>query len=205
MMKLAILGSTRGTNLEAILAAIQRGLAAEVSIVISNKPDAFILERAKQHHILAEAIVPHQLTREEYDDKLSTRLQSLDIDLIVLIGYMRILSAKFVQTWQGKIINVHPSLLPLYAGLMNLDVHQTVIADGRQESGCTVHYVTADVDAGPILIQKKCVVLPTDTAETLKGRVQQLEGQALVDAIKSHAASQLIQFNQSVNLVFSQS
>ncbi len=184
MIRLGILGSTRGTNLTAIVDAIlQQRLAASIEIVISNKVEAGILERAKSYTLATQFVNPQGLTREQYDHHLSLLLKQHAVDLIVLIGYMRILSTDFVTTWANKIINVHPSLLPAFAGKMDLEVHRAVMAAGVKETGCTVHYVTAEVDAGPIVIQKKCAVLDGDTPEKLKARVQQLEGQALVEAI----------------------
>jgi phosphoribosylglycinamide formyltransferase-1 len=189
MMRLAVLGSTRGTNLSALAEAVKRRkLHAEIDLVISNKPDAVILERAREHRLRAQFIDPADLSREAYDARVSTVLREHQIDLLVLIGYMRILSASFVNDWQEKIINVHPSLLPAFAGKMDLDVHAAVLAAGVAETGCTVHYVTAAVDAGPILLQKRCAVLRGDTPESLKERVQQLEGVALVEAIELLAA-----------------
>jgi len=188
MIRLAILGSTRGTNLTALVKAIeQKELAAEIAIVLSNKADAMILERAVSYGLSAEFVDPQGLTREEYDSKISAILQTKKIDLIVLLGYMRILSDEFVATWRNKMINVHPSLLPDFAGGMDIAVHRAVLAAGMQESGCTVHYVTEEVDAGPMLVQKKCPVLADDTPETLKARVQALEGVALVEAISGLA------------------
>lgn len=183
-MRLAILGSTRGTNLSAIADAIsRRKLNAEIDIVISNKPDSGILERAREHRLRAQFIDSSGLSREDFDARVSSVLRENKIDLVVLVGYMRILSAPFVREWQNKIINVHPSLLPAFGGKMDLDVHQAVLDAGVAETGCTVHVVTEDVDAGPILLQKTCAVLPGDSAEALKARVQQLEGAALVEAI----------------------
>jgi phosphoribosylglycinamide formyltransferase-1 len=185
VIRLAILGSTRGTNLSAIADAIaRRKLNAEIEVVISNKPDTGILERARDLQLRAQFIDPAGLSREEFDARVSQVLREHQVDLIVLVGYMRILSPQFVRDWQGKIINVHPSLLPAFAGMMDLQVHEAVIASGVKETGCTVHYVTEDVDAGPIILQKQCAVEPSDSPETLKARVQQLEGAALVAAIE---------------------
>lgn len=190
MIRLGILGSTRGTNLTALAEAIsRRKLSAEIGIVISNKPDTGILERAREHRLRAQFIDPDGLKREEYDARVSAALKDNRVDLIVLIGYMRILSAPFVREWQGKIINVHPSLLPAFAGMMDMQVHEAVMAAGALETGCTVHYVTEEVDAGPIILQKSCAVQPGDSAESLKARVQQLEGAALVEAIAGLAQS----------------
>ena len=190
MIRLGILGSTRGTHLQAIVDAIRnKELSASIEIVISNKKDAGILSRAQDDHMTSTFIDPTGLSRAAYDEKVSACLNQHHVDLVVLIGYMRILSDAFVATWQNKIINVHPSLLPAFAGMMDLDVHRAVINAKVRESGCTVHYVTAEVDAGPILLQSKCDVLPNDTAESLKMRVQQLEGVALVTAIRQIANS----------------
>lgn len=186
MIHVAILSSTRGTNLTAIVEAIQqKKLPASIDIVLSNKREAQILDRAASYGLRTQFVDSMGLTREAYDQKLSVLLQQYAVDLLVLMGYMRILSAAFVAEWKNKIINVHPSLLPAFAGKMDLDVHRAVLESGVKETGCTVHYVTEEVDAGPIILQKKCSVLPLDTPEILKKRVQQLEGEALVAAIAS--------------------
>jgi len=183
-ISLGILGSTRGTDMQAIIDAIQQKvLFANIKIVLSNKKDAYILERARQHNLSAQFVDPREKSREAFDAIISDRLQAAQVELIILIGYMRILSEGFVNTWQNKIINVHPSLLPDFAGGMDSNVHQQVLDAGVQETGCTVHIVTEKVDAGPILVQKKCEVFLHDTVEALKNRVQALEGQALIEAI----------------------
>ncbi len=183
-MRLAVLGSTRGTNLSTLAEAIQRReLDAEIQVVISNKPDALILERARSLNLPAQFMDSSELSREDFDARIGAVLRERKIDLVVLIGYMRILSKTFVRDWHDKIINVHPSLLPAFAGKMDSDVHEAVIAAGMKETGCTVHYVSEEVDAGPILLQKTCAVFKGDTPQTLKQRVQALEGEALVQAI----------------------
>jgi phosphoribosylglycinamide formyltransferase-1 len=184
IIRLGILGSTRGTDMLALIEAIQqKQLAASIEIVISNKEEAGILTQARKHGIPTHFLDPLTLSRTEYDEKTSAILNFYTVDLIILIGYMRILSADFIAQWPKKIINVHPSLLPAFAGGMDQDVHQAVLAAGIQETGCTVHYVTEKVDGGPILLQKKCPVFPTDTIESLKARVQKLEGEVLIDVI----------------------
>lgn len=185
MIRLGILGSTRGTNLIALVNAIkQQRLSADIKLVVSNKENAGILTVAQQNGIKTKYVDPTGLTREKYDENVSTVLQAASVDLVVLIGYMRILSSSFVADWSNKIINVHPSLLPAFAGLMDLAVHQAVIDVGETETGCTVHYVTEQVDAGPILLQKTCQVMSNDTPEILKSRVQALEGQVLIESIQ---------------------
>lgn len=191
MRHIGILGSTQGTDMLAVIDAIQKQIiSAKIQVVISNKKDAKILERARQQNLQAEFVDPKNLTRTAYDEKVSAILHANQVDLIILIGYMRILSKEFVDGWRNQIINVHPSLLPAFAGAMDENVHQAVLDAGVAETGCTVHYVTEEVDAGPILIQKKCPVLPGETVESLKARIQKLEGEALIQAIgalSSHA------------------
>jgi phosphoribosylglycinamide formyltransferase-1 len=185
MRRLGILGSTRGTGMLALIDAInQKKLSASIEIVVSNQKDAQILERAHVNHLCAQFVDSQGLSHEAYDNKVSAVLEAHQVDLIVLVGYMRILSNAFIDKWRNNLINVHPSLLPKFAGKMDKSVHQAVLDAKEKETGCTVHYVTEDVDAGPILIQKKCPVLPTDTVDSLKERVQKLEGEALIEAVK---------------------
>jgi len=184
MIKLGVLGSTNGTDLQVIFEAEKKTkLNAKVNVVISNKETAYILKRAENHGIPAVYINHKNKKREDFDSEISAELKKNDIDLILLIGFMRILSNEFCKAWQGKILNVHPSLLPKYSGGMDMNIHDEVIANGDKESGCTIHFVTEELDNGPILIQKKCKVINGETAETLKTKVQQLEGLAFVEAI----------------------
>ncbi|MCE3238254.1 MAG: purN [Gammaproteobacteria bacterium] len=186
MLRLGILGSTRGTVMLALIKAIQeKRLAAEIAVVCSNRAEALILENAKSHGLMTHFIDAKNITKEAYDQKISDILKKYHVELVLLIGYMKILSAGFIQTWRERIINVHPSLLPAFAGGMDSNVHQAVLDAGMTESGCTVHQVTEEVDAGPILMQKKCVVLPDDNRDSLKARVQALEAEALIEVIYS--------------------
>ena len=193
MIKLGVLGSTNGTDLQTILDSISSGeLNGEVSVVLSNRKNAYILERAKNYNMPAVFLSHKEKSREEFDAEMTAILKEYAVDLVLLIGFMRILSAKFCQEWHDRLLNVHPSLLPKYAGGMDTNVHQDVIINGDTESGCTIHFVTDEVDAGPILIQKKCNVEPDETVDTLKTKVQKLEGMAFIEAI------QLIQNNSYV-------
>lgn len=183
-MKLGILGSTRGTHLGNLLTAIDQGkLSADITVVISNKLDAFILERARARGIPAVHISSKGLDRETYDREVQKVLSAHGVELVVMIGYMRIVSSWFVAQWPKRMLNVHPSLLPRHAGLMDLSVHQAVLTAGDTETGCTVHFVEEIVDGGEIILQKSCPVAREDSAETLKVKVQQLEGEALIAAI----------------------
>ena len=185
MIRLGVLGSTKGTDLQAILDAINNDvLDAEVVVVVSNRENSYILERAGNHNI-PNIFVPNKgKTRDEFDREITTALLQHNADLVLLVGFMRILSTEFCRKWQDRILNVHPSLLPKYAGGMDTNVHEEVLRNGDVETGCTIHFVTEEVDSGPILIQKKCAVDGEDTVESLKIKVQQLEGMAFIEAIE---------------------
>ena len=184
MIKLGVIGSTNGTDLQAVLDAIVSGkLNAEVSAVLSNQKNAYILERAENHNVPAVFVSHKGKTREEFDAEMTGVLKEYGVGLVLLVGFMRILSAGFCREWQNKLLNVHPSLLPKYAGGMDTNIHEEVLKNGDTETGCTIHFVTDEVDGGPILVQKKCNVESDDTAETLKIKVQQLEGEAFIEVI----------------------
>ena len=184
MIQLGVLGSTRGTDLQAILDAIASGeLNAEVSVVLSNRKNAYILERADNHHVSAVFISHKGKTRGKFDSEMTAVLKEHNVDLVLLIGFMRILSAKFCREWQDRLLNVHPSLLPKYAGDMDTNVHEEVLKNGETETGCTIHFATEEIDGGPILIQKKCNIDANETVKTLKTKVQKLEGEAFIEAI----------------------
>ena len=185
MIRLGVLGSTNGTDLQAILDAVSAGkLDADVAVVISNRTGAYILERAEINNVSAFFISHKGKKREEFDGEITAVLKEHGVDLVLLIGFMRILSPEFCRVWQDRILNVHPSLLPKYAGGMDINVHEEVLKNKDTETGCTIHFVNEVVDAGPILIQKKCNVDPDDTADSLKTKVQTLEGEAFIEAIK---------------------
>jgi len=188
-LRVGVLGSTRGTALKGVLDAIAAGtLDVDLRIVISDKPTAPILDRAKLYKVPAVFLDPTGLTREQYDERVSAELRKTRVELVLLIGYMRILSSHFVSDWSGRLLNVHPSLLPAFAGLMNRKVHEAVLSAGVPETGCTIHQVTEEVDGGPIVLQKRCPVLPGDTVDTLKDRVQALEQTAFIDLLRNWSA-----------------
>ena len=181
-----MLGSTRGTALQGVLDAVAEGrLDVEIALVIADKAAAPILERAARHGVKTMHLDAAGLKRAEFDERVSAALRDAGVDLVLMIGYMRIVSAEFVETWRGRLLNVHPSLLPAFGGMMNLSVHEAVLASGVTETGCTIHQVTEAVDAGPIVLQKRCAVLPGDTVEALKKRVQALEQQAFVAVLRN--------------------
>ena len=184
MIKLGVLGSTKGTDLQKIIETERLGqLGAKVSLVLSNRQNAYILERAKIYNIPSVYISHKNKTRESFENEASILLDKYQIYLILLIGFMRVLSPGFCRRWNYKILNVHPSLLPKYSGGMDSNIHEAVLKNNEKETGCTIHYVTEEVDAGPILIQKKCQISKNETSETLKSKVQQLEGEAFVEVI----------------------
>ena len=184
MINLGVLGSTNGTDLQSILDAIGAGkLDAKVSVVISNRENSYILERAKKHNTPSVFINHKGKVREDFDSEMTNILKEHNVDLILLIGFMRILSSTFCSNWAGKILNVHPSLLPKYAGGMDTNVHEEVLKNHDKETGCTIHLVTDEVDGGPIVIQKRCEVDSNDTIDSLKSKVQILEGEAFLEAI----------------------
>lgn len=174
MPKLVILISGNGSNLQAIIDAIAAGnLHAQIACVISNKADAYGLQRAHQHNIHTQVVaLDLGETRESYDAKLAQAIEHYQPKLIILAGFMRVLTAGFVKQFAKRLINIHPSLLPKYPGL---NTHEKVIENGDTEHGCTIHYVTEQVDEGPIIAQSSLQVLPEDTAESLKQRVHALE------------------------------
>jgi len=192
LVRIGVLASTRGTDLEGIIDAInRRRLDAIICIVLSNKRDAYVLERAKKHNIEAVFIDPAGKTREEYDRELASELEKKQIDLVLLIGYMRYLSKEFVEKYKNRIINVHPSLLPAFAGGMDIDVHKKVLEYGCKVTGCTIHFVDEGADTGPIIIQKVVAVEEHDTPETLKKKVQELEKEGLIEAIRLFGENKL--------------
>jgi len=184
-LRVGVLGSTRGTALKGVLDAIAAStLDVDLRIVLSDKPTAPILDRARLYKVPSLFLDPTGLSREQYDNRVSDALHEARVELVLLVGYMRILSPHFVAEWSGRLLNVHPSLLPAFAGLMNRKVHEAVLSAGVPETGCTIHQVTEEVDGGPIVLQKRCPVLPGDTVDSLKDRVQALEQSAFIDVLR---------------------
>ncbi len=185
-LRVGVLGSTRGTALQGVLDALAAGAlpGVELALVVSDRAAAPILERARGAMVRAEWIDPKGLTREAYDERVTAALVEAGVELVLMIGYMRIVSPGFVEAWRGRMLNVHPSLLPAFGGLMNKSVHEAVLAAGVSETGCTIHQVTEEVDGGPIVLQERCAVLPGDTVETLQARVQALEQAAFVAVLQ---------------------
>lgn len=186
----AVLISGSGSNLQALIDATDRGESgAGICVVISNRPDAYGLERAKDAGIPV-ACLSHRdyADRSDYDMALLALLNQYAPDIIVLAGFMRILTPHFVNRFAGRMLNIHPSLLPKYPGL---DTHQRAIDARDRHHGCTVHFVTADLDAGPPVIQGKVPIMENDDAKSLAARVLELEHRILPKAVALLASGRL--------------
>jgi phosphoribosylglycinamide formyltransferase 1 len=181
MKRLGILISGRGSNFEAIADRIAGGsLDAEIAIVISNRPQAPGLEAARHRGLNAVSIPSKGLDREVYDRLVVDELRRSAVDLVCLAGFMRLLSASFIREFPNRILNIHPSLLPAFPGL---DAQHQALEHGVKISGCTVHFVDEELDAGPIVIQSAVPVLDDDTAETLSARILCQEHRIYSEAI----------------------
>ena len=204
MLKIAVLVSGGGTNLQAIMDRIDDGTItnAGISLVVSNKPDAYALERAKKKNIASAVLIPKEFgTREEFGKKLIELLENASIDLVVLAGYLVILPENFVKHYYGRMINIHPSLIPSHcgAGYYGLKVHESVLARGNKVTGATVHFVDEGTDSGPIILQKAVEVMEGDTPETLQKRVmEQAEWEILPEAIQLIAQDKIESVNHLV-------
>lgn len=175
-VKIAVFVSGGGTNLQALIDASQRGEipSGEVSLVISNKKDAYALTRAKIHNIKAVCIEKSTgMTKRDFEEEIERHIEENDIGLIILAGFMSILSEKFTRRYTGRIINVHPSLIPSFCGkgYYGIKVHEAALAYGVKVTGATVHYVNEIADGGQIIFQKAVEVLPEDNPESLQKRV----------------------------------
>jgi len=184
-MKIAILGSTKGTDMIGIIDAINNNTLSgiDIAFVLSNKENAYILERARQYNLNAIFLNPKGKSREEYDDNITTLLENNGVELILLIGYMKLMSEKFVNRWRNKVMNIHPSLLPAFAGSIDRNVHADVLERGCKISGATLMFIDQGADTGPIISQRVCTVEQNDDVDSLKAKVQILEQELLVEAL----------------------
>lgn len=198
MQKIAVCVSGGGTNLQAIIDAVGNGTIhnTEISVVISNKADAYALTRAKDAGIPAECISPKDFPdRKAFGEAMVAVLQKYQIDLVVLAGYLVIIPAQMISAYRNQIINIHPSLIPAHCGMgyYGLKVHESVLAAGNKVTGATVHFVDEEADHGPILLQKAVEVCEGDTPEILQRRVmEQAEWQILPQAIELIGAGQVV-------------
>ena len=181
--KLAVLVSGRGSNLQAIIDSVEKSsLAAEISLVLSNVKGVYALERGKKHGLEVVFLDPKGYpNKAAYEEKMIELLQSKFVDLICLAGFMRILGKKFIETFSGKIINIHPSLLPAFPGL---NVQKKALEHGVQFSGCTVHFVNEEIDGGPIIKQAIVPIHDEDSVESLSKRILEQEHIIYPEAIQ---------------------
>lgn len=190
--KLAVLVSGTGSNLEAILKATQNPkYPAYVGVVMSDQKEALALKKARDHQIPAVFVNPKLYdSREAYDQMLASMLKEYKVDLVILAGFMRVLSPLFVQTFPKRILNIHPSLLPKYPGLHAV---KEALASGDTHTGCTVHFVDERVDTGPVILQAKVPIQKGDTEEILHARIKEQEHTLYPKAISDISQSLLAQ------------
>ena len=198
-LRTGVLISGRGSNLQALIdACAARDFPAEIVLVVSNRTDAQGLERATRAKIPTRAIAHRDFAdRDGFDAALDAALKEARVELVCLAGFMRVLTAKFVETWRDRMINIHPSLLPEFPGL---DTHARVLAAGVKRHGCTVHFVRNEVDSGPIVVQGSVPVLPGDDADKLAARVLAVEHRAYPLALRLVAEGRVRIVRDSVEI-----
>jgi phosphoribosylglycinamide formyltransferase-1 len=193
-VRLGVLLSGRGSNLQAIINAIEAGaLSAEIAVVVSNKQDAGGLARARKHHVAHVWLDPKPFagredSRESYDRAVLDILRKHDVDLVLLAGYMKIVTTVLVTAYENRMMNIHPSLLPSFPGL---DVQKKALDHGCKIAGCTVHFVTEGVDEGPIIIQAAVPIVEGDSPDSLAARILQQEHLIYPRAIQLYAERRL--------------
>ncbi len=189
---LGILASTKGTDMQAVIQAIEAGeLSAEIACVVSNKPGNLALERAKRHGIEAIFLNPKRFdSKKAFDQHLVKILQEKGVELVLLIGYNKFLTGPFLEAFKNRAMNIHPSLLPAFKG-WDKDVHQEVLDSGVKVSGCSLFFVTEDPDAGPTILQKCVPVEENETVDSLKEKVQKAEQKTILRGIKLFAEGRL--------------
>jgi phosphoribosylglycinamide formyltransferase-1 len=198
-LKLGVLISGRGSNLQALIDALaEPGFPAEIALVISNKADAGGLDRAKEAGI-ATKVIPHKefANREAFDTALDAALRAAGVELVCLAGFMRLLTAGFAQSWHDRLINIHPSLLPSFKGL---DSHGQALKAGVRFSGCTVHFVRPEMDAGPIILQAAVPVLDGDDEDALAARILEAEHRCYPLAVRLIAEGRISLENEIVRV-----
>ena len=190
MLKIGVLASGRGSNLQTIIDSIDSGeLKTEIAVVLSDKPGAMALVKAEEKNIPTELVTKadHPM-REDFDETVVNILNERGVELVVLAGFMRLITPVFIKAFPSRIMNIHPSLLPAFPGL---HVQKKAIEYGVKFAGCTVHFVDEGVDTGPIILQKVVPVMQDDTEETLSERILIEEHKAYVEAIKLFAEGRL--------------
>lgn len=203
VLRLGVLVSGRGSNLQAIIDEIEAGtLKADIAVVVSNKPGAPAVERAERHELTAVFLDPKSVAgtpdpRKAYDQKLLETLQQHEVQLVVLAGYMKIVTSVLIDSYESRIINIHPSLLPSFPGL---HAQRQALDHGVKVSGCTVHFVTEGMDTGPIILQQAVPVEEGDTADILSERILKVEHGLLPRAIRLFAEGRLSVTGRTVHI-----
>jgi phosphoribosylglycinamide formyltransferase-1 len=193
-IRIGVLASGGGTNLQSIIDSCEREeIDGEVVVVISNVPEASALERARKHGIDAFAFPHKNLTREQHEADIIECLEQHRVDLVCLAGYLRVLTPLLINKYAGRLMNTHPALLPSFGGvgMHGLNVHKAVLDYGCKVSGCTIHFVTLDVDGGPIILQKSVPVQENDSPEILQERILKEEHKLFLRAIELFAKGKL--------------
>ncbi|GAB6066203.1 phosphoribosylglycinamide formyltransferase [Aquifex pyrophilus] len=190
MLKIGVLVSGRGSNLQAIIDSIEAGkVKASIEIVISDNPKAYAIERCKKHNIPYEVVERKNFkSKREFEEKIASILKERGVELVVLAGFMRILSENFLKHFPNKVINIHPSLIPAFQGL---NAQKQALEFGVKFSGCTVHIVDESVDGGPVIVQAVVPVLPEDTEETLSERILRWEHKILPQTVQWFAEDRI--------------
>jgi len=199
MRRIGVLVSGRGTNLQALLDAESRGeLGGQITVVISNKSKALALQRARKLGITTIVVTKLEFPdRNKFDEQIAEVLRCYKVDLVVLAGYMRMFTEQFINEFQNRIINVHPSLLPAFKGVK---AQWQAVEHGVKVSGCSTHFVTSEMDSGPIILQKAVPVFPDDTGETLAERILPEEHKILVKSVQLFCDDKLTVNGNRVNI-----
>lgn len=207
MLNVGILVSGGGSNLQAIIDKVESGYIKNVKIVtvVSSRPDAYALERAKQHGIKGICISRKTFNNiEEYDEALISHFKAFEVDLVVMAGFLSILGERFTRAYEGRVINIHPALIPSFCGkgFYGIIPHQKVLESGVKVTGATVHFVELEADAGPIILQKAVYVQEDDTPEILQKRVmEQAEWEILPEAVRLFAENRLVVVGRRVKII----
>jgi len=203
-VKIGVLVSGSGSNLQTIIDNIEQGnINGKIEVVISNKEDAYGLERARQHNINAVSVNQKEYPNiEQFNEVIIKELKSHNVELVILAGYIKILTSKFIEEYNNKIINIHPSLIPSFCGksYYGIKVHEAAINYGVKISGATVHFVDENADTGPIILQRSVIVEYDDNTESLQKKVLKIEHEILPQAVKYYCDGKLEIIDRKVRI-----
>jgi phosphoribosylglycinamide formyltransferase-1 len=199
-MKVGIMASGRGSNFQALIDASQKGKMpdVELALLIVNKKDAYAIKRAEKNNIEYQVITSDDRTRSEFDQTVLKIMKDKKIEVVVLAGFMRLLTPEFIKTYQNKIINIHPSLLPLFPGA---HAHRDTINSGAKISGCTAHFVDEGIDTGPIIMQKTVELTESETEESLSEKILPHEHEILPKALQLLCSEKIVLHGREVEIL----